>query len=312
MNKTSLIFKYFQKKDLLRVKNKEYQKTLSSLFTFLVENDKVKEDKTGNVVPDKKITAKVLAREKGIAAGIEELCFLIKNFTSLSLKPKIKDGEEFEKDDIIAEINGGSREILAYERTMLNILQRASGIATQTNRMVTIINKQIFIAATRKTPWMTLDKKAVAVGGGLTHRLSLADGILVKDNHLESLRVVHHLKDNTEAITKALEMILPKVKNQLVEVEVKNENEAIQAITTFQEGTSNNYLALLFDNFTPEQLQQTIQKLNKQFDLGNIITEASGGINEGNLLQWTETGVDILSLGALTHSTEAANLSLEF
>lgn len=296
MNKANLIFKYFQKKDLLKAGNKEYQKTLSSLFTFLIESDKVNEDKTGKLFPDKTITAKVLACEKGIAAGIEELCFLIKNFTSLTFRPVIKDGEGFAKDNIIAEIKGNSRQILAFERTILNILQRMSGIATQTNYLVNLISsnlkpttlKPIHIAATRKTPWMWLDKKAVAVGGGLTHRLNLSDSILIKDNHL--------------ALRKKIS--LPH-RNTLVEIEVETRQQAIQATKAFRPH------AIMLDNFRPEEAKQTIEDLKNKFDIPDIIFEASGGIDENNIKDWVKTGVDIISLGALTHSVRASDFSLE-
>lgn len=158
---------------------------------------------------------------------------------------------------------------------------------------------------------MALDKKAVAVGGGLTHRLSLADGILIKDNHLSLLRKKFGLKDDVLAIKKALQLILSQAQNQLIEVEVKTESEALETVDTFKKINKNNYLALMFDNFSPTPVQSIISDLTNSYDFP-IIFEASGGITKENIRQWTKTGVDLISVGQLTHSPHAVNLSLEF
>src|SRR5205814_8332547 len=117
-----------------------------------------------------------------------------------------------------------TREILAYERVLLNILQRLSGIATATYKYVSLVDtirEKPFIAATRKTNWGFLDKKAVAMGRGLTHRLSLSDGILVKDNHLQLLKSMFHLHEETEIVAKSLGILLKKVNHTLMEIEVE-------------------------------------------------------------------------------------------
>ncbi len=323
MNKTSLILKYFQKSDQLVVGNKEYQKTLSSFFQWLTENDKITDDKTTKYFPDLPSKAKIITKQEGILSGIEEIEFLLEKYTPLNFKSLMKDGSQFKSGAEVAEITGKSHKILSYERTILNILQRMSGISTETYRLINLINtshvanssdrghllqvKPPFIAATRKTPWMSLDKKAVAVGGGLTHRLNLSDGILIKDNHLTST-----------SIKTSIKLLMNKYQNELIEIEVENEKEAHNAIKIFQNLTTHNHLTILLDNFTPANAKKLLRDLprrkaglNNLYDLSEIIIEASGGIENSNILEWAQTGVDIISLGELTHSPQALNLSME-
>ena len=329
MDNMSLILKFFQKAHLLTVANPAYCQTISTLFKWMIDNDQIHRDITTQFLNLKSATvAKIISHEDAIAAGIEEIQYLLKEFAHLSFKTYVKDGEKIKKNQTIAEIKGQASEILGFERTILNILQRMSGIATETNKLVNSINKQQitdnktpYIAATRKTPWMSVDKKAVAVGGGLTHRLSLSDGILIKDNHLANI-----------SVKEAVKTVFNKVKGELIEIEVKNEKEAISALTTYQklitynsparnassiadaggQPITYNHLAIMFDNFHPENAARTIEKLKQQFDLSQIIFEASGGINKENIKNWAKTGVNLISIGNLTHSPSAINLSLEF
>lgn len=320
MTKHELILQYFHKPDQLNVLNKAYFHTLSSLFTWLTGNDSKGNDiTTKSLGIDFPATASITAKEKGVISGLEEIGYLLKEHTRLKFNPKIKDGRTVEKNRNIAEISGNTMEILAYERTILNILQRMSGIATKTNHLVNLINlqlttnnPQLLISATRKTPWMGLDKKAVAVGGGLTHRLSLSDLILVKDNHLLAVRKKYKLKNNLEAIKKSVELIYSGKKNVMAEIEVEKEQEAEFALIAFQPFNHSNHLTIMLDNFTPNSAELTIDRLKNKFDLSEIIFEASGGINEKNIGEWAKTGVDLISLGSLTHSARSLNLSMEF
>ncbi len=338
MDKTNLILKYFQKSGQLTVDHEEYQKSISTFFAWLADNDKVNHDKTTKYFPNLSSKAKIIAKQEGIISGIEEIEYLVKKYTGLTFKSFLKDGLKLKNHEVIAEITGKSHEILGYERTILNILQRMSGIATETNRLVKSINRQQitdnkkpYIAATRKTPWMSLDKKAVAVGGGLTHRLNLSDGILIKDNHLVHVSIEKAVKmilnphiylttgDAKEGSQTEMYRSLGylngrtrKLKSELIEIEVENFQQAHRVIKSFSNLKSNNHLAIMLDNFTPELAKQTLTNLRKEFDLSNIIFEASGGIDEKNILEWAKTGVDILSLGSLTHSTHSSNFSLEF
>lgn len=301
LNKSSIILRYFQKSDQLTVDDKQYQQSISSLFRWLTDNDKVEADKTAKYFPNKNTEAIIMAKQDGIIAGLEEVEYLLEKYTKLEFKPKTKDGSGINNEETIAEIKGSSNEILAYERTILNILQRTSGIATETNHLIKLIGPKPYLAATRKTPMMNLDKKAVAVGGGLTHRLNLSDGILIKDNHLK-----------LDSIENILQILMGKYQNELIEIEVTDTKQAFQTIATFNRINTNNHLAILLDNFTLPDAKKTIAKLQKEFYLTSIIYEGSGGINEENIKEWTQTGVDLVSLGSLTHSSKALNISLEF
>lgn len=292
MDKQNQIIKYFQKADQLSTKRKDYCQTLTSLFHWLTSTDKVNQDTTSRLLKlESRASAKIICHEPAVIAGIEEISWLVKN-----LKPLVYDGQAVSRNQVIAQISGPADKILSYERTIIDLLQRFSGIATQTKKLVKLVSPNVFIAATRKTPWGVLDKKAVSVGGGLTHRLNLADGILIKDNHLKLI-----------SISQALKTILPQINHQFIEVEVKTETEALQTLNVFKETHFHNSLAIMFDNFSASAIKKTITRLNNN----SVIYEASGGINSKNLADYSKSGVDIISLGALTHSCHAVDLSLE-
>ena len=210
MNKQKLILKFFQKDGQLKISNQAYRQTITSLFRWLIANDEIEKDITSQLLKlHPKKTARIISHESATVAGIEEISYLIKQFTKLSFKPLLKDCNAVKNKQAVAQIQGSSNEILAYGRTIINFLQRMSGIATQTNHLIKQTPSNIYLAATRKTPWGSLDKKAVTVGGGLTHRLNLSDGILIKDNHLKLISI-------QEALIKTF-----KLHHQLIEIEVK-------------------------------------------------------------------------------------------
>ncbi len=326
MNKQSLILKYFDKSSLLTIHNTKYRQQLSSLFQWLIRADGVKNDiTTKSLKINKEITAKIICRDNhAVLSGMEELQFLLSEFTKLDFTPLKKDKGILSKNEVVARLKGNASTILSYERTILNILQRMSGISTNTYHVIKLINNTHssdsmnkcyssltpYIAATRKTPWMWLDKKAVAAGGGLTHRLNLSDGILIKDNHLSIIgKAIKTPRRCATCPPKPWRRrkYSPEVEESegLIEVEVETYNQAVEAIKTFRPN------AIMLDNFTPDQAKTTINNLKKEFDLSSIMIEASGGIDENNILEWSKTGVDILSLGSLTHSAKASNFSLE-
>ncbi len=302
--KNDIINKFFQKKEQLTLANDRYQKLVHDLIVWLLESDQVTHDATTKALFSKEQIAKarIITRQQITVAGLEEIIYLIQTFTTLQYTSLCKDGDRVEAGQLLIEIQGNIKEILAFERIILNILQRLSGIATETNNIISqikqlTINHQPFIAATRKTIWGLLDKKAVAMGGGLTHRLDLSDGILVKDNHLMLI-----------SASDALQTLLKQVENTLIEIEVEDEQTLKQLVTLFTQTTTDNVLAILLDNFSPEKAKNVLSQLSPQ---PNIIFEASGGITDENIIEWAGTGVDIISLGALTHSSKAADLSLE-
>jgi len=300
MIKNDLIQKYFNKTNELSFENKTYKTAVDDLTSWLLDNDKVEDDITTNLLFDKPqdINAHIVAKQDLIISGIDEVEYLLQEFTNLDYEILFNDGDKVGEKVIIAQISGDVKEVLAYERVILNILQRLSGIATETRGIVDKIKRdKPKIAATRKTPWGFLDKKAVANGGGITHRLNLANNILVKDNHLMLISP----KD-------ALNKILEKTKNTLIEIEVDDEKTITELIDIFSKEKTTNTLAILLDNFSPQKVKK-ILSVNK-FPY-NIIFEASGGITKENIDKWVDTGVDIISLGSLTHSPKAADISLD-
>jgi nicotinate-nucleotide pyrophosphorylase (carboxylating) len=264
----------------------------------LLEEDTPFGDITSDaVIPD--ITCKVVIRaeEDGIVAGVEEASLLYSHF-GVTPSPEKRDGETVLSGEVILSLTGKAKEVLAIERTVLNIIGRMSGIATKTRKIVTIasaVNPSCRIAATRKTcPGMrALDKKAVMLGGGDPHRMSLSDGILIKDNHLALIPI----KDAIRSAKKASAY-------RKIEVEVETPSDAVTAAA---EGAD----ILLLDNMKPEKIRQTLEDLKQRKLRDKVIIELSGGINEMTLGSYVSLGVDVISMGALTHTVNNFSVTLE-
>jgi nicotinate-nucleotide pyrophosphorylase (carboxylating) len=242
--------------------------------------------------------ASVIAKGRGIIAGIEIARQVFLQVDSkLKMTAHIKDGARVKPGDTIAIIEGKTSSILKAERVALNFLQRLSGIASETNRYVQAVEGlPVYIMDTRKTtPGLrNLEKYAVRLGGGRNHRMHLADSILIKDNHISALR--HEGLNIKEIIARAHQKSATEMK---IEVEVKTPEEAIQAVEAGAD-------IILLDNMNIEQTRQAV-KLVK----GRALIEASGGITLENVHTVAETGVDRISIGALTHSAKALDISLE-
>ncbi len=242
--------------------------------------------------------AEVLAKEAGVAAGIEETLIFAESL-GLSVNAEVVDGDEVEKGTIILKISGNARVILSAERTLLNLLSRMSSIATATRKLTEKLrkaNSKAKVAATRKTApgLLYFDKKAVVVGGGDPHRLRLDDMILLKDNHV--------------AIAGSVENAVKKAKaygsGKKIEAEVTSTEDALKAA---EAGVD----IVMLDNFTPEQVKGAVDALKKAGFFGKVLLEVSGGITEQNLLEYASAQVDVISMGALTHSVKALDISLE-
>lgn len=274
----------------------------NSLLNFLQEDVGI-EDITSNNLDNlnKQVKADIIYKSDfiGILCGIEEIemLFDICNCNSKYIKT---DGMNISSKEKIMEINGKAKDILKAERIALNLLMRMSGIATLTKKFVDIVNQidqSISIASTRKTvPGLRLlDKKAVVIGGGISHRIRLDDMIMIKDNHI----VVD--KSIRKIISSLRERIGPS-KN--IECEVKNDYEAIEAI----ESGSN---IIMLDNFSVLDAKKTILKI---IDLGlrdQVKIEISGGINLQNVIDYAKLKPDIISIGYLTHSAPSLDFSLK-
>lgn len=242
--------------------------------------------------------ASMLVKAKGILAGNEVAReVFLKVDPSLEVELLIKDGAKIKPGDIIATVSGRVISILKAERVALNFLQRLSGIASQTAQYVDKKRgSAASITETRKTtPGLRLlEKYAVRMGGGQNHRLHLGDAILIKDNHLAALRALGmSLKD---IVTKAKQNAPPDLK---VEVEVTTDQEALEAAEAGAD-------IIMLDNMSPDEMRRVVSLLPR-----GIKTEASGGITLDNIAAVAMTGVDIISIGALTHSSKALDISLE-
>jgi nicotinate-nucleotide pyrophosphorylase (carboxylating) len=253
------------------------------------------------VSENSKAEAKIITNESGVAAGIEEAKILLE---SLGLKVEalvaVADGERIKMKQTLLKISGDARTILSVERTLLNLLSRMSGIATATRRLTEEIKQaglKTTVACTRKTApgLLYFDKKAVLVGGGDTHRLHLDDMILIKDNHLVVAggigNAVKRVKTNASFSKK-------------IEVEVSSVEDVKKAAISGAD-------IIMLDNFSPRQIKKAVNLLKKAEVFGKVLLEASGGITAKNILNFASTGVDIVSLGELTDSTKALDISLE-
>ena len=251
------------------------------------------------VVPKNLIVDSVIiAKEEGIIAGIEEAMILAKSL-GFNAKPDAVDGDVIKNGDLILKISGNARAILSAERTMLNLLSRMSGIATTTRSLSEMLQKanlNVKVAATRKTaPGLQyFDKKAVLIGGGDPHRLRLDDMILIKDNHT--------------AIAGSVEKAIKKAKtasfSKKIEVEVSSISDALKAAKAGVD-------IVMLDNFPPQKVKDAVRSLKKAGFFGKVLLEVSGGITEQNLLEYASAQVDLISMGSLTHSVKALDMSLE-
>ena len=240
----------------------------------------------------------LLIKARGILAGIDVARQVFLHVDpSLRVELHFADGSKVKPGDRVADITGHVTGILKAERTALNILQRMSGIATQTAKYVAKTRGlAVKVADTRKTtPGLRiLEKYAVRMGGGFNHRFDLGDGVLIKDNHLAAQRALGTtLKDAVVAAKKKAPAGLP------VEVEVTNFEEALAAAEAGAD-------IIMLDNMTKEEMSRAVASLPP-----GVITEASGGVTLANIREVASTGVDIVSVGALTHSPQALDISLE-
>jgi len=270
------------------------------LMDFLEEDVGLGDITTEAVIPaETKTQAQIVFREPGVVAGILEAKIF---FEMLGVKVTcfVADGDEVPSRTVIAEVEGDGRRILTAERTVLNILMRMSGIATVTRRLVRKVQDAGFnvrVAATRKTaPGLRyFDKKAVLIGGGDPHRLRLDDAVLIKDNHIVIAKGIE------ESIRRARSTVSFSKK---IEVEAKAISQAVEAAKLGAD-------IVMLDNMTLEGAQKTIKALEKLNLRDKVLIEISGGVNEENITEYAKLGPDIISLGSLTHSVKAIDISLE-
>jgi len=245
------------------------------------------------------VEAEIIAKEPGVIAGVEEALTLLESF-GLKANALVSDGAKVKENTVVLKVVGGARAVLSVERTLLNLLSRMSGIATTTSRLIEKVRSAGYktqIACTRKVApgLLYFDKKAVMLGGGDTHRMHLDDLILIKDNHLAIAGSVG------QAVRKARKAVSFVKK---IEVEVSTVNEALEAAKAGAD-------IIMLDNLSPKQVKEAIALLETEGFRNKVMIEASGEINEQNLLEFADAGADIISLGEITDSAKALDMSLE-
>src|SRR3989304_8220599 len=258
---------------------------LTELERF-IEEDIGYNDVSCNIIPDCKVQAKVVSNEDGIVSGLGEATQVFEYFDVFA-PTDLTDGSAVKKNDIIFSLEGGARSILKAERLALNFLGRMSGISSLTREYVDRANG-VRIACTRKTTpgFRKFEKKAVIAGGGDPHRFNLSDAVLIKDNHIAVMGLEKAIKaaQSTASFT------------QKIEIEVEDAESAIRAARLGVD-------IIMFDNMAPDEIEKTIGSLAEEGLRDRIVLEASGGITLDNISDYAGTGVDVISAGALTHSS---------
>lgn len=273
---------------------------LNQFITQALREDVGEGDHTSlAVIPSDSVSrARLLIKEEGVLAGVEVALEIFNHIdAALSVDVHLKDGSEVKPGDIAFVVHGSSRSILMAERLVLNTMQRMSGIATGTRRLVKLVEgTSVKLLDTRKTTpnFRLLEKWAVVIGGGHNHRLGLFDMIMIKDNHIDIAGGVE------PAIVRAKDYLRALNRKLAIEIEVRSLEELDEVLAT------GGVDVVMLDNMTPEQMTQAVKRINGRFK-----TEASGGITEATIRQIALTGVDYISVGALTHSVRSLDLSLK-
>jgi nicotinate-nucleotide pyrophosphorylase (carboxylating) len=269
---------------------------IEELVRFVREDAPHGDVTTDAIIPDVSCIARIQAKQDGIVAGLAETGALFSHF-GVAVQQYAPDGKPVHSDQVLMELSGKAHAILLVERTALDLIGRMSGIATRTHEFTAIVkavNPKVVVAATRKTcPGLrSLDKKAVVLGGGEPHRLSLSDQVLIKDNHLV-------LVSMEQAIRAARETSRYKK----IEIEVATADDAIRAATLGAD-------IIMLDNMSPGEVQATLERLSERGLRKGVVVEVSGGIDETTIADFARLDVDLISMGALTHSVSNFDVNL--
>lgn len=271
---------------------------MDKIIEYMLAEDEGFGDITSNAVVEKGVEAKayIISKDDGILAGSEIIRNLFEEY-GIAVRFWLNDGNKISKNDLIMAVEGDARTILLLERTVLNLSMRMSGVASAANYYTNLVKDyDVMIAGTRKTsPAIAkFDKLALNIGGADTHRFSLDDMVLIKDNHIamcdSPLDALLKAKENTSFSKK-------------IEIEVETLEDAIACV-------ENKADIVMLDNMSGSEVKEVIDELEKLNIRQNSLIEVSGGITEGNILDYVEYGVDIISIGALTHSSRSLNFSL--
>lgn len=274
---------------------------MDDIIKYMLKEDEGYGDITSEALIKRDIITEgfILSKDTGILAGMNIVKDIISEY-NVKILSSLNDGDEIKQGDKLLEFKGDAKTILLLERTVLNLLMRMSGVATKTHNIVTKVhevNPNIKVAGTRKTSpaLQKFDKQAIIIGGGDSHRNGLDDMVLIKDNHIAIVG----------GVFEALRLAKKNVSfSKKIEIEVENVDDAVIA-------ASNGADIVMFDNMSPMEASKTLDVLNDKNLRNNILIELSGGITEENILDYAYLDVDVISLGALTHSTYSLNFSLD-
>lgn len=252
-----------------------------------------------STIPENSVgKARLLIKEDGVLAGVNIARQVFEKVDkNLKMEILINDGSHVKKGDVAFYIEGSSRSVLTAERLVLNFMQRLSGIATHTRRLVDKLDGlSTIVLDTRKTTpnLRQLEKYAVVIGGGQNHRMGLYDMVMIKDNHVDFAGGIN------QAIEKCHVYLSEKKKNLKIEIEVRSFKELNEVIEC------GKVDRIMLDNFSVDDMKEAVQIINGRFE-----TEASGGITEETIRKYAETGVDYVSVGALTHHISSLDMSLK-
>lgn len=301
----------FYRGESLRLQNHAYVAALGHLADELLREDTEQGDLTVESlgIGGEICAFEVRAKEAGVAAGLEEASWLYRR-AGLRVSDIAREGDAVAPGGRLLRAEGSADVLFRLERVVVNLIQRMSGIATSTREMVNGIKTRwpdAHVIATRKTPWGLLDKKAVDAGGGGTHRLNLNDAILIKTNHLRLAR---------EARGMMLDQVIQSAWSKreyaaFVEVEVTTLEEAAIAAGAFRELQAGNHCpcVLMLDNSSPRAAEATVKHLRDHALHDAMLVEASGNIGKESVADYAAAGVDAISVGALTHSVRALDVS---
>lgn len=271
---------------------------MDRVIEYMLEEDEGFGDITSEAVvdEDKTVTAHIISKDEGILAGIDIIKEMFES-KNVQVIFNLKDGTKIAKNDLLMCLKGDARTILLLERSALNLLMRMSGVASAADYYVNLVNDyDVIIAGTRKTlPAIgKFDKQALKIGGVDTHRFSLDDMVLIKDNHIASVGTP------LETLLKAKENVSFSKK---IEIEVESLKDAVDCV-------ENKADIVMLDNMSPKEVEEVLEELIKLNIRDNSLIEVSGGITAENIVDYAKLGIDIISLGALTHSSRSLNFSL--
>ena len=255
------------------------------------------------------IDATIIAKGDGIVAGTAMIDHLIQIWApSIQVNWRASDGKKVSNGEEIANLTGCRETILLIERSILNILGHLSGIATETKKWASKAAKQI--ACTRKTTWGLLDKWAVHLGGGLTHRLTRNDALMIKENDLASMGDSDD--GNEKKIAELIQSLDLSQLESFIEIEVRNEKEAITAAAMWQQSHQgiDRKLVVMLDNFGPERCKEMVAQLEDMGLRNAVLLEASGNITFETLDEWFECGVDVISTSAINRGVKPLDISM--